>query len=108
MSSVRSRLGFTGLPSKQLAGEWEPFKRQVDGEILTQLWVFPHGGVIFTISLQSLSFTVLLLANLLCLIFNTEDNFLKAAVGKKGKRKNEEKRGVVPTERRRKKGECEV
>lgn len=55
MSSVRSHLGFTSLASKQLAGEWEPFKRQVDEEILIQLWVFPHGGVIFTTSLQCLS-----------------------------------------------------
>lgn len=68
MSSARSRWGFTGLASKQLAGEWEPFKRQGDEEILIQLWVFPHGGVIFTTSLQSLSLTLILLANLLCLI----------------------------------------
>lgn len=55
MNSVRSHLRFTNLASKQLAGEWEPFKRQVDKEILIQLWVFPHGGVIFTASLQRLS-----------------------------------------------------
>lgn len=55
MSSARSHWGFTDLASKQLAGEWELFKRQGDEEILIQLWVFPHGGVIFTTSLQSLS-----------------------------------------------------
>lgn len=41
MSSARSRWGFTGQASKQLAGEWEPFKRQGDEEILIQLWYFP-------------------------------------------------------------------
>lgn len=57
MSRARSRWGFTALASKQLAGEWQPFKRQGDEEILIQLWVFPHGGVIFTTSLQSVSFS---------------------------------------------------
>lgn len=37
MSGARSHWGFTGLASKQLAGEWEPFKRQGDEEILIQL-----------------------------------------------------------------------
>lgn len=68
MSNARSHWGFTGLASKQLAGEWEPFNRQGDEEILIQLWVFPHGGVIFTTSLQSVSLTLILLANLFCLI----------------------------------------
>lgn len=57
MSSARSRLGFTELASKQLAGEWEAFKRHGDEEILIRLWVFPRGGVILTTSLQSLTLT---------------------------------------------------
>lgn len=55
MSSARSRWGSTDLASKQLAGEWKTFKRQGDEEILIQLWVFPHGGLIFTTSFLSLS-----------------------------------------------------
>lgn len=103
MSSVRSHLGFTSLASKQLAGEWGPFKRQVDKEILIQLWVFPHGGVIFTASLQSLSLSLEYFWPVSSLSFHTEDTFLKAAVGKEGKRRKGEKRRVVPTDRRRKK-----
>lgn len=42
--------------------------------------VFPHGGVIFTTSLQSLSLSL----QPICYVsFHTEDNFLKAAVGKR-------------------------
>lgn len=83
MSSARSHLGFTGLASKQLAGEWEAFKRQGDEEILIQLWVFPNGGVIFTTSLQSLTLTHSPISSV---SFHTEDNFLKAAVGKREER----------------------
>lgn len=53
MNGTRSHWGFIVLASKQLAGEWHPFKRQGDEKILTQLTVFPHRRVISTTSSQS-------------------------------------------------------
>lgn len=96
MSSVRSHRGFTSLASKQLAREWEPFKRQVDEEILIQLWVFPHGGVIFTTSLQSLFLTLARRANLLCLVSHKRQ-FSESCCREKGKRRREERSRAVPT-----------
>ena len=78
--------GFAAQASKQLAGEWQPFKRRGDEEILIQLWVFPHGGVIFTTSLQSVSFSLPEYSEPISSVsIHTEDNFLKAAVGKRGR-----------------------
>lgn len=39
MSNARSRWGSAGLASKQLAGEWEPFKRQ--GDLNTAVGISP-------------------------------------------------------------------
>lgn len=82
MACARSHWGSTGQASKQLAGEWESFKRQEEEEIL--IWPCisqwrSHFYNLFTVSL-ALTNT----GSQSALSHFTQDNFLKAAVGKRG------------------------
>lgn len=66
MSNARSRWGSAGLASKQLAGEWEPFKRQ--GDLNTAVGISPWRTNFYNLVPGSLSLTLIQLVNLCCLI----------------------------------------
>lgn len=73
--------GFTGRASKQLAGEWESFKRQGEEEILIRPWISQRRSHFYNLFTVSLSLTNT--GSQSALSHFTQDNFLKAAVGKR-------------------------
>lgn len=82
MARTGSRWGFTGQASKQLAGEWESFKRQGEEEILIQPCISQWRSHFYNLFTVSLALTNT--GSQSALSHFTQDNFLKAAVGKRG------------------------
>lgn len=82
MARAGSRWGFTGQASKQLAGEWESFKRQGEEEILIQPCISQWRSHFYNLFTVSLALTNT--GSQSALSHFTQDNFLKAAVGKRG------------------------
>lgn len=98
MAWAGSRWGFTGQASKQLAGEWESFKRQGEEEILIRPCISQWRSHFYNLFTVSLSLTNT--GSQSALSHFTQDNFLKAAVGKREKTGREEDSGVDGERRR--------
>lgn len=76
-----SRGDLQARASKQLAGEWESFKRQGEEEILIRPWISQRRSHFYNLFTVSLSLTNT--GSQSALSHFTQDNFLKAAVGKR-------------------------